>query len=199
MTMEPITDAAQAAANPADPYERPGQTFPRLTEEQVERAETSGPWRRRRPERSSRPRRPQRRLLRRPRRHIEIFDGPSDRSVVLALLSSDSSPASSTCSTTAQILVSGRARGDTRIVRVRHDDFRRLVTAEPEIAEIVMRAFILRRVGLIKHARRRRPHRFGTRRRYAAPAAVPDAQCLSASPLRHRAGADADHFLAHFG
>ena len=31
-------------------------------------------------------------------------------------------------------------------------DFRRLVIAEPDIGEIVMRAFILRRVGLIRHA-----------------------------------------------
>ena len=42
MTMEPITDAAQAAANPADPYVRRAQTFPQLTAEQVERAEPFG-------------------------------------------------------------------------------------------------------------------------------------------------------------
>ena len=50
------------------------------------------------------------------------------------------------------ILVSGRAGSDARLVRVKRADFRRLVASEPDIAEIMMRAFILRRVGLIVHA-----------------------------------------------
>ncbi|MGA2707911.1 MAG: FAD-dependent oxidoreductase [Steroidobacteraceae bacterium] len=49
------------------------------------------------------------------------------------------------------ILVSGRAAVDSRVVRVRRPDFRRLVTGESDIAEIMMRAFILRRVGFIRH------------------------------------------------
>jgi thioredoxin reductase (NADPH) len=50
------------------------------------------------------------------------------------------------------ILVNGRAGPEpTRVVRIRRADFRRLVQAEPDIAEIVMRAFILRRVGLLRH------------------------------------------------
>ena len=47
--------------------------------------------------------------------------------------------------------VSGRAAGDTRVVRVKRAAFRRLVAGEPDIGEIIMRAFILRRVGLIRH------------------------------------------------
>ena len=50
-----------------------------------------------------------------------------------------------------QILVSGRAGVDSRVVRISRPDFRRLVAAEPDIGEIIMRAFILRRVGLIVH------------------------------------------------
>lgn len=50
-----------------------------------------------------------------------------------------------------QILVSGRTVGDTRLIRVRRADFRRLVAGEPDIGEIIMRAFILRRVGLVRH------------------------------------------------
>ncbi|MDJ0511983.1 MAG: FAD-dependent oxidoreductase [Methyloceanibacter sp.] len=50
-----------------------------------------------------------------------------------------------------KILVSGRADGETEVVRVRRPDFRRLIAAEPDIGEIVMRAFILRRVGLLRH------------------------------------------------
>ncbi|WP_244476867.1 FAD-dependent oxidoreductase [Methylobacterium sp. Leaf117] len=52
-----------------------------------------------------------------------------------------------------EILVSGRAAVETRVVRIPRSDFRRLVTAEPDIGEIIMRAFILRRVGLIRHGR----------------------------------------------
>jgi thioredoxin reductase (NADPH) len=50
-----------------------------------------------------------------------------------------------------QILVSGRAGIDSQVVRIKRADFRRLVTSEPDIGEIIMRAFILRRVGLIRH------------------------------------------------
>jgi thioredoxin reductase (NADPH) len=47
--------------------------------------------------------------------------------------------------------VSGRTGGESRVVRVKRPAFRRMVAAEPDIAEIIMRAFILRRVGLIRH------------------------------------------------
>ena len=50
-----------------------------------------------------------------------------------------------------QILVSGRSRGETRVARITRAAFRRLIAAEPDVGEIVMRAFILRRVGFIKH------------------------------------------------
>ncbi|HEV7438923.1 MAG TPA: FAD-dependent oxidoreductase [Methylobacterium sp.] len=49
-----------------------------------------------------------------------------------------------------EILVSGRAAGATRVVRIDRTGFRRLVTGEPDIGEIIMRASILRRVGLIR-------------------------------------------------
>ena len=51
-----------------------------------------------------------------------------------------------------QILVSGRTGVNTRLVRVKRVDFRKMLSAEPDIGEIVMRAFILRRVGLIRHS-----------------------------------------------
>ncbi len=49
----------------------------------------------------------------------------------------------------AKALVSARAAGDTRVLRVARADFRRLITAEPDIGEIILRAFILRRVALL--------------------------------------------------
>ncbi|MES2445314.1 MAG: FAD-dependent oxidoreductase [Pseudomonadota bacterium] len=50
-----------------------------------------------------------------------------------------------------KILVTGRALPGSRVVRVKRPDFRRLIAAEPDIGEIIMRAFILRRVGLMLH------------------------------------------------
>ena len=50
------------------------------------------------------------------------------------------------------ILVSGRATADTQVIRVCRADFRRMVSAEADIGEIMMRAFILRRTGFIRHA-----------------------------------------------
>jgi thioredoxin reductase (NADPH) len=46
-------------------------------------------------------------------------------------------------------LVRGRARGHSVVLRVEPDDFRSLVQSDAEISEIVMRAFILRRMGLL--------------------------------------------------
>ncbi|MFK8252970.1 FAD-dependent oxidoreductase [Ancylobacter terrae] len=50
------------------------------------------------------------------------------------------------------VLLCARAAAPTTALRVRRDNFRRLVSAEPDIGEIILRAFILRRVGLIQHA-----------------------------------------------
>jgi thioredoxin reductase (NADPH) len=51
------------------------------------------------------------------------------------------------------VLVSARTLVDSRVVRVGRAAFRRLVTGEPDIGEVMMRAFILRRVGLFEHGR----------------------------------------------
>jgi len=50
-----------------------------------------------------------------------------------------------------KILVTGRALAGTRVVRVKRPDFRRMIAAEPDIGEVIMRAYILRRVGLMLH------------------------------------------------
>jgi thioredoxin reductase (NADPH) len=50
-----------------------------------------------------------------------------------------------------KILVTGRALPGSVVLRVKRADFRRMMSAEPDIGETVMRAFILRRVGLINH------------------------------------------------
>jgi thioredoxin reductase (NADPH) len=51
-----------------------------------------------------------------------------------------------------EILVSGRAGEDSRVLRISRAQFRRMVSTEADIGETIMRAFILRRVGLIRHS-----------------------------------------------
>jgi thioredoxin reductase (NADPH) len=41
---------------------------------------------------------------------------------------------------------------DGRVLRISPESFRRLITAEPDIGEIIMRTFILRRTAFISHA-----------------------------------------------
>lgn len=50
-----------------------------------------------------------------------------------------------------KILVSGKAVGASEVVRISRADFRKMIVAEPDIGEIIMRAFILRRVALMQH------------------------------------------------
>jgi thioredoxin reductase (NADPH) len=51
-----------------------------------------------------------------------------------------------------EVLVSCRSCGDGRVLRVKRADLRAMIVAEPDIGEIVLRACILRREGLIHHA-----------------------------------------------
>jgi thioredoxin reductase (NADPH) len=48
-------------------------------------------------------------------------------------------------------LLSGRLIAGTQFIRVPHDMFRALITGEPDIGEMIMRAYILRRAGLVRH------------------------------------------------
>lgn len=49
-------------------------------------------------------------------------------------------------------LVTARAATDSEVLRIERGQFRRYVAAEPDISDIIMRAVILRRLGLIQHA-----------------------------------------------
>lgn len=49
------------------------------------------------------------------------------------------------------LLVSARALTSAKVVRIATRDFRRLLAGEADIAEIIMRAFILRRMGFLHH------------------------------------------------
>ncbi|MGN6481479.1 FAD-dependent oxidoreductase [Luteibacter sp.] len=50
-----------------------------------------------------------------------------------------------------EVLVHARGSGSTRVIRIGREPFHTMLAAEPALGELVMRAFILRRVGLIHH------------------------------------------------
>jgi thioredoxin reductase (NADPH) len=50
-------------------------------------------------------------------------------------------------------LVRGRARGSLRVIRIEHTRLKLLIQTDPELSELLMRAFILRRVGLLTTGR----------------------------------------------
>jgi thioredoxin reductase (NADPH) len=141
-------------ADPADPYAREAQTFPRLPPEMVARVAAFG----------AEERLPAGTVVfARGQRSvdfflvlegaIEIYDvGPDGLPNVFTVHGERQFTGEVDLFNDRRILVSGRTAGETRAIRVRRPDFRRLVVAEPDIAEILMRAFILRRVGLLRHA-----------------------------------------------
>ena len=83
---------------------------------------------------------------------IEVFDvDEHDRPQVFLVLRSRQFTGELDLFNERAVLVSARAGEPSRLLRVERADFRRLVSTEADIGEIVMRAFILRRVGLIRH------------------------------------------------
>ncbi|MBD0274709.1 MAG: FAD-dependent oxidoreductase, partial [Acetobacteraceae bacterium] len=143
-----------AASNPSDPYERQAQTFPRLSDEQVARAKAFG--------------RVQdlpkgRVLFSRGDRTVDFFlvlegsveiydEGADGVPSVLTVHGKHQFTGELDLFNDRDILVGGRMGENGRVARMNRAQFRRLLTAEPDIAETIMRAFILRRVGLMQHA-----------------------------------------------
>ena len=141
--------------DPTDPYARVGQTFPQLDQEMASRVASYG---------SEENIEAGTLLFERGQRgvdfflvlsgSIEIFDTDA-RGVpnVFAVHHERQFTGEMDLFNDRQILVSGAAGAGTRVVRVRRADFRRLVIGESDIGEIIMRAFILRRVGFIRHTK----------------------------------------------
>jgi thioredoxin reductase (NADPH) len=143
-----------AAANPSDPYERQAQTFPRLSDEQVARAKAFGCV-------EDLPKGTV--LFSRGDRTVDFFlvlegnieiyeDGPDGAPNVFTIHGKHQFTGELDLFNDRDILVGGRMGEDGRVARMSRPQFRRMLTAEPDIAETIMRAFILRRVGLMQHA-----------------------------------------------
>jgi thioredoxin reductase (NADPH) len=139
--------------DPSDPMAREAQTFPVLSDEMAARIARYGS------EERIAARAP---LFSRGDRSvdfffvvagsIEVFDvDEHDQPQVFVVLRANQFAGELDLFNDRQVLVSGRAGEASRVLRVKRADFRRLVSTEADIGEIVMRAFILRRVGLIRH------------------------------------------------
>jgi thioredoxin reductase (NADPH) len=141
------------ALDPSDPYARGAQTFPKLADDLVarmlpygqEELIAAGTLLYRRGDRGN-----DFFLVR--RGMIEIFDTDAHgESEIFKAYGPRQFTGELNLFNDRQILVSARARGDTKVLRIKRADFRRMVVAEPDVGEIIMRAYILRRVGLIQH------------------------------------------------
>ncbi len=148
------TSRPEGELDPTDPWAREAQTFPRLSEEMAERVARYG---------SKEQLAPHTLVFQRGDRGrdfllilegtIEVFELDDDGTarVLRPQLAREFTGELDLFNDRA-ILVNGRAGPAlTRVVRIKRADFRRLVQSEPDIGEVIMRAFILRRVGLIKH------------------------------------------------
>jgi thioredoxin reductase (NADPH) len=146
-------DSPLQRPDPADPYQREAQTFPSLSDEMAARVASFG---------AEEVLTDGTALFHRGDRSVDFFlclDGAieivdtdvSGRECIVHTHVPRQFTGELDLFNDRTILVTGRARGETRVVRVGRAEFRRMMAAEPDIGEIVMRAFILRRVGMLRH------------------------------------------------
>jgi thioredoxin reductase (NADPH) len=151
--IEAVSNTPAVAVDPADPYEREAQTFPRLSDEQIARAKAFG---------TVEVLAHGTILFKRGDRTVDCFlvlkgtieiyeDGPHGAPHVFVVHDENQFTGDIDLFNDREILVSGRMGMAGIVVRMNRAQFRRLLAAEPDIAETIMRAFILRRIGLIGH------------------------------------------------
>ena len=144
----------QHGFDPADPYERQAQTFPELSQDQIDRVTQFGTVET--PPAGTT-------LFTRGERDVDFFvilsgaieivdSGTDGREDVITVHHSGQFSGELDLFNSREILVTGRTAADSRIVRVPRPAFRRLIQAEPEVGELIIRALTLRRVGLMKYA-----------------------------------------------
>lgn len=138
--------------DPSDPYVRERQTFPILSEDYIERIKAFG----------NEEDLPKGTVLFEYgdrtvdffvilQGNIEIYEHRMDGEAIITVHGENQFTGEIDLFNDRQILVGGRMGEDGRVIRINRANFKRLITSEPDISEIVMRAFILRRVGLISH------------------------------------------------
>lgn len=138
--------------DPTDPYVRTAQTFPVLTDEQIQRAKLL----------SQEEFLPKGTILfERGERgvdffivlkgNIEIYEHRHDGLNVFTVHREHQFTGELDLFNNRQILVGGRMGEDGCVLRFNRQQFRKLMVSEPDIGETVVRAFILRRMGFISH------------------------------------------------
>lgn len=151
--MPTSTDSPETPLDAADPLARAAQTFPRLPEEMIQRVSDYGAV-------EQIP--AQTLLFERGQRTVDFFlvlTGCIDvfdvdergRAVPITHHTRGQFTGELDLLNQRQVLVSGRAGDDTQVVRMPREDFRRMLSAEPDMAEVITRAYILRRVSMIQH------------------------------------------------
>ena len=137
----------------SDPYDRPAQTFPKLPLEMIDRIKPYG-----RPDSFD----GGACLFRIGDRNVDFFlilkgavdilesNGLGGHALVVTHEAREFTGELDHLSGRA-VLLCARATQPTKVIRVTRSALRRMVSAEPDIGEIILRAFILRRVGLIQH------------------------------------------------
>lgn len=145
--------ASEPEFDPSDPYAREAQTFPRLSVDAANRVENYG---------VEQGLRKGTMLFQRGQRGVDFFlvlDGSVEifdedehgQPKVFRVHGEREFTGELDLFNDQKILVSARTGINSRVVRVKRADFRKMISAEPDIGEIVMRAFILRRVALVRH------------------------------------------------
>lgn len=85
------------------------------------------------------------------RGNIEIYEYGRDGISVITIHQENQFTGELDLFNNRQILVGGRMGADGTVIRIDRESFKKLTVAEPELGEIIMGAFILRRNGLILH------------------------------------------------
>ena len=146
-------EATEAPRDPSDPYARERQTFPTLSEEEVARVAEYG---------ETVAYEDGAKLFERGDRGadfflvlkgaVEIIDrGVSGEPVVITTHGHHQFTGELDLFNHRTILVDGRTKGASQLVRLNRDQFRRMSSTEQDIGETIMRAFILRRTAFILH------------------------------------------------
>lgn len=147
-------EAVRGSVDASDPYVREQQTFPVLTEPQVARLSDYG---------EVADYEEGALLFERGERGVDFFlvlDGCVEifdldqhgQPVVITVHGKHQFTGELDLFNERKILVGGRTGTPSRLVRLSREQFRRMSSTEPDIGEIIMRAFILRRTAFIVHS-----------------------------------------------
>lgn len=140
--------------DPTDPWIRPAQTFPALTDEMIERIRPYG---------TEEEVREDTYVFRRGDHSIDFLlvldgelqmfaDDPIQGRHHLYSYKRGQFSGEQNMFTHRSILLSGLCLAGSRVIRVCHEKFRALITGEPDIGETIIRSYILRRAGFVRHA-----------------------------------------------